>query len=84
MGSQTVSTTLHQLREQARRHPGRVFTTIHHLISKDFLMEAYRQTRKDAAAGVDGVTAKDYAKHLSSNLENLYERYKTGRYKAPP
>jgi len=84
MGSQTASTKLHQLSEQARAHPDRVFTTLHHLIDVDFLMEAYRQTRKDAAAGVDGVTAKTYAENLEANLENLYQRYKTGCYQAPP
>ncbi|MFV2058705.1 MAG: group II intron reverse transcriptase/maturase [Thiohalomonadales bacterium] len=84
MGSQTVSTKLHQLSEQAREHPTWVFTTLHHLIDVDFLLEAYRQTRKDAAAGVDGVTAKDYAVNLETNLENLYQRYKTGCYQAPP
>ena len=84
MGSQTVSTKLHQLREQARKHPYRVFTTLHHLIDQEFLSEAYQQTRKDAAAGVDGVTAEQYAENLEANLKDLYERYKTGRYKAPP
>ena len=84
MRSQTVSTKLHQLREQACKHPTRVFTTLHHLIDKDFLYEAYLQTRKDAAAGVDGVTAQDYTENLDTNLESLYERFKTGSYKAPP
>jgi len=84
MGSQTVLTKLHQLREQARIHPDRVFTTLHHLIDTDFLMEAYRRTRKEAAAGVDGVTAEQYAENLEANLDDLYQRYKTGRYRAPP
>ncbi len=84
MGSQTVLTKLHQLREQARNHPERVFTTLHHLIDTDFLMEAYRRTRKDAASGVDGVTAASYAENLEANLEDLHNRYKTGRYTAPP
>jgi len=84
MGSQTVLTKLHQLSEQARKHPHRVFTTLHHLIDIDFLREVYRLTRKDAAAGVDNVTADQYAEHLDANLEDLYHRYKTNRYKAPP
>jgi len=82
--SQTVLTKLHQLSEQARTHPARVFTTLHHLIDVDFLLAAYRLTRKDAAAGVDGVTAKIYAENLETNLESLYQRYKSGCYKAPP
>ena len=82
MRSQTVLAKLHQLREQARNHPDRVFTTLHHLIDTDFLLEAYRRTRKDAAAGVDGITATLYAENLEANLVDLHERYKTGRYRA--
>lgn len=84
MRSQTVSLKLYQLREQASKYPERVFTTLHHLIDVEFLREAYRRTRKDAAAGIDGVTAKEYAECLEDNLQSLYQRYKAGRYTAPP
>ncbi len=83
LGSLTVSLKLCQLREQAREHPDRVFTTLHHLIDADFLREAYRRTNKKAAAGVDKVTAQDYAANLEDNLECLYRRYKSGNYVAP-
>ena len=84
MNSQTVSTKLQWIVEQASRDPKRVFTSLAHLIDVDFLKEAYRRTRKDASPGVDGVTAKEYAENLDGNLEALYERLKSGRYKAPP
>ena len=48
------------------------------------MLEAYRQTRKDGAVGVDGVRAADYAEHLESNLLGLIDRLKSGRYVAPP
>lgn len=83
MGSLTVSLKLRRLRVQAREHPEWVFTTLHHLIDVDFLREAYRQTNKRSAAGVDGVTAAEYAANLESNLANLYRRYREGRYVAP-
>lgn len=83
MGSQTVSLTLCQLSAQAREHPQRVFTTLHHLIDVDFLKEAYRRTRKDASAGVDDVTAQTYAEDLDDNLRSLHRRYKEGNYVAP-
>ena len=84
MNSQTVSTKLQWIVEQARHDPKRVFTSLAHLIDVDFLKEAYRRTRKDASPGVDGVTAKEYAENLDGNLEELHERLKSGRYKAPP
>lgn len=84
MGSQTVSLKLCQLRVQARENPERVFTTLHHLIDVDLLREAYRQTNKQAAAGVDGVTVAEYAANLEDNLADLYRRYREGSYVAPP
>jgi len=50
----------------------------------EFLREAYRLTRKDSAAGIDGVTAREYAESLEENLRSLHERLRSGRYKAPP
>jgi group II intron reverse transcriptase/maturase len=84
LSSQTVSTKLQRIAEQAVRNPEWVFTTLAHLIDVDFLKEAYRRTRKDAQPGVDGVTAEAYSKNLDENLRNLHERLRTGRYKAPP
>src|SRR5664279_4850822 len=80
----TVSTKLQWIAEQAVRDPKRVFTTLAHLIDLEFLQEAFHRTRKDAAPGVDGVTAEEYAKNLDENLRDLHERLRTGRYKAPP
>ena len=82
--SPTISTKLQQIAQQAVRYPGMVFTTLAHLMDVEFLREAYRLTRKDRAAGVDGVTARQYAEHLEENLQSLYERLRGGRYKAPP
>ncbi len=83
MRSQTVSLKLNRLRDQARAHPDWVFSSLHHLVDVDFLREAYRLTRKDAASGADKVTAKDYAVDLVANLKSLYKRYQEGRYVAP-
>lgn len=84
MSSPTVSAKLQWIAEQAVRDPGRVFTSLAHLIDIDFLKEAYVRTRKDGAPGVDGVTAEEYARNLDGNLQNLHERLRTGRYQAPP
>ena len=48
------------------------------------MREAYRRTRKDGAAGIDGVTAEDYEKDLGANLDDLLNRIKLGSYVAPP
>ena len=70
--------------KQAREHPERVFTSLHHLIDLDWMFEAWALTRKDGAAGIDGRTADDYEKDLEANLESLLGQIKSGSYRAPP
>ena len=65
-------------------HPDRVFTTLIHRMDVDFLREAYHRLRKDGAAGLSGVTVKDYGRELEANLIDLHERLKSQRYVAPP
>ena len=60
------------------------FTTLAHLIDEEFLREAFGHIKKKAAAGVDGVTAKEYAEALDANIADLYQRMRSGCYKAPP
>ena len=73
-----------QIAKQAREYPERAFTSLVHLMDVDFLGEAYRKTRKDRSPGVDGITAKEYALRLEENLDNLHNRLRENRYKAPP
>jgi retron-type reverse transcriptase len=82
--SPTVSTKLQRIAAQAAQNPDRVFTTLAHLIDKDFLQEASHRTCKSSAPSIDGVTAQEYAAQLDTNLQDLQERLRSGRYKAPP
>jgi len=83
-GSQTVSMKIQRIAEQAIRYPSMVLDNLFHLIDYDFLMEAYRLTNKKGAAGVDRVTAKEYAEDLEANLRCLHRRLKEDRYSALP
>jgi group II intron reverse transcriptase/maturase len=60
------------------------FTSLAHLMDIDWLQEAFRRTRKDGAAGVDGQTAAGYERDLEVNLRSLLDRAKSGTYRAPP
>jgi group II intron reverse transcriptase/maturase len=80
---ESVSTKQRRIAELARQHPQRVFISLNHYLDYQWLYEAYRRTRKDGAAGIDGVTADYYAQNLRENLEGLLERLKSGRYRAP-
>ena len=80
MESTDVSTKQRQIAELARIHPEVSFTSLAHHIDLRWLYEAFQRTRKDAAVGVDGQTAEEYAKNLGGNLRNLLERAKAGTY----
>jgi RNA-directed DNA polymerase len=82
--SQTVSTKLQGIAQQARQYPDMVFTTLAHLIDVDFLYEAYRRINKKGSPGLDKVTAQEYGENLDENLANLHERLRSGSYIAPP
>jgi RNA-directed DNA polymerase len=75
---------LQRIAQQAQRYPEMVFNNVFHLIDHDFLLEAYRLTRKNSAPGVDQVTATQYAEPWDDNLRDLHERLRANRYVAPP
>jgi RNA-directed DNA polymerase len=68
----------------ARTNRDRAFSSLHHVIDMEWMQEAYRQTRKDGAPGIDGVTAPAYEANLEVNLQDLLDRIRSGRYVAPP
>jgi RNA-directed DNA polymerase len=80
----SISTKLQRIAELAGQTPKMVLHSLSHHIDIEWLREAYRQTRKDGASGVDGQTAKAYEQDLERNLQNLKERLKSGLYRAPP
>jgi RNA-directed DNA polymerase len=84
LGPEGISTGLQRVAELSRKAPGMVWSTLSHHITLDLLKEAYRLTRKDGAAGIDGQTAKEYEEKLEGNLRSLLERLKSGKYQAPP
>jgi RNA-directed DNA polymerase len=84
LGLNDISTRQEKIAQQSRQSPSMVWTTLAHHIDLAWLHEAYRRTRKDGAAGVDGVTAQGYEAALEANLQGLLERFKTGSYRAPP
>jgi group II intron reverse transcriptase/maturase len=61
-----------------------VFTTLAHLMDEDFLTEAFHQLRKDAAAGIDKVTATEYGVNLGERIKDLHRRMVLGEYRAQP
>ena len=83
LGREVISTRQRKIAELAQREPKLTLTTLAHHVDEVWMREAYRRIRKDAAAGVDGVTAAQYEADLEANLTGLLERFKSGRYRAP-
>ncbi len=48
----------------ARSNPAMAFTSLNHYVDYEWVQYAYECTRKDAAVGVDGQTAEEYAVNL--------------------
>lgn len=75
---------LSRIAELAKQDAGRKFYSIAHFLTKEALWGAFDGLRKNAAAGVDGVTYADYEEHLVENLCKLHEKLKSGTYRAQP
>ena len=84
LGSPTISMKLQRRAHQAQRYPAMVFNNVFHVIDHDFLLEAYRRTRKSSAPGVDKVTAKQDGENLDAKLRDLHKRLRDNRYVAQP
>ena len=52
------------------------------MLNEDVLKQCWRAIRKEAAAGVDQVSAQEYEQHLDENIHRLVERLKQKRYRA--
>lgn len=79
-----VSTKQERIATLAKQSPAMGFTSLAYLMDLEWLHEAYRRTRKNAAVGIDGQTAAEYERDLEANLRSLLDRAQSGRYFAPP
>lgn len=82
--SEDISTRVAKIAKLARKYHDRALTPLSHHIDLSLLKEAFRQTRKDGAVGIDGQTMAEYGEELESNLRSLLSRAKSGSYRAPP
>ena len=80
----SVSQALDRVRQAARRGKKEKFTTLLHHVNIDLLRLAFFALKRDAAAGVDGVTWRDYEADLERKLDDLHDRVHRGAYRALP
>ena len=79
-----MCTDIDRIAELAKEDPKRQFYSIAHLITVEKLYEAFRSLRKNASAGIDGVTYLEYEINAEENVRQLHRRLVTGKYQAQP
>ena len=82
--SDPMMSGLERIRQAARKDKKLRFTSLMHHITVGALEEAYQSLKKDASAGVDGVTWTEYGEGLWPRLIDLHGRVQSGRYRALP
>lgn len=79
-----VTFGLDGVRRRAERDRSAKFTALLHHITATLLRESYYQLKKDAAAGVDEETWREYYMGHWDRIEKLRERIHKGSYRAQP
>ena len=79
-----ASPGLARIRAVVKERKGERFTTLLHHIDVDLLGQADRWLKRDAAAGVDGMTWAAYGEGLAGRLADLHGRMHRGSYRAQP
>jgi len=75
---------LDRVRRRAKKDKEAKFTALLHHVTVDRLREAFRQLKRNAAPGVDGVTWEQYGERLEENIQALHARLHRGAYRAKP
>lgn len=78
----SVSMGLEGVRQVARRDRRARFTALLHHITPRLLAQSFYALRRTAAAGVDGMTWREYEKGLKARIPALHREIHSGRYRA--
>jgi RNA-directed DNA polymerase len=79
-----MSTQLSRLPELAKADKTTRFLSIAHLVTPTALMTAFEGLRKDASAGVDEVTYREYEQDVWRNIPTLHDRLVSHQYRVQP
>ena len=60
------------------------FTALMHHVTPQLLRDSFMQLKRNAAAGVDGVTWRDYEEGIDERIGKLWDAVQSGRYRALP
>jgi group II intron reverse transcriptase/maturase len=77
-----MQTSLQGIAQKAKEQKEHRLQDLYRILNEEFLLDCWRDIRKDAAYGVDRVSAKEYERNLEENIRDLVERLKRGGYRA--
>jgi RNA-directed DNA polymerase len=83
-GRASVPPGLERIRRVARERKKERFTALLHHVDTELLEAAFYELEENAAAGVDGLTWREYQAKLERNLADLHARVHRGAYRARP
>jgi len=78
----TVQTSLMGIANKASTDKRYRFRNLYRELNEELLLDSWRLLRKDAALGVDRVSAAEYEANLEENIQQLVERLKRKSYRA--
>jgi RNA-directed DNA polymerase len=70
------------IRERAKHYRREKFTALHHHITPALLRQSFYRLKRNAAAGVDGVTWRQYEEQLEARIPTLHRQLQVGGYRA--
>jgi group II intron reverse transcriptase/maturase len=78
----SVQTSLQAIAKKASEQPEYRFRNLFGMLNEDMLRDSWQFIRKNAASGVDRVSAIEYELNLEENIHQLVEDLKRKRYRA--
>jgi group II intron reverse transcriptase/maturase len=79
---QCEPTSLRGIATKAKARAKHRFQNLYRFLNAQFLMNCWKDLNKNAASGVDKVTAQAYGENLEANIQNLAKRLRAKRYRA--
>ncbi len=78
----SVQTSLQAIAKKASEQPEYRFRNLFGMLNEEMLKDSWQFIRKNAASGVDRVSAKEYELNLDENIHQLVDDLKRKRYRA--
>ena len=79
---ESVLTSLQAIAKKASEQPEYRFRNLFGMLNEEMLKDSWRDIRKNAASGVDGISAAEYELNLDENIHQLVDELKRKHYRA--